>query len=289
VKEKKPKVVFLMETKLQSKRLERIRIKAGFGSVFGVDCVGRSMGLALFWFEDFSVEIQNFSRRHINAEVRTISTGPSWKLTGFYGNPEAWKRHESWSLLRHISTLNPLQWLCVGDFNEIVEDAEKYGMRHRPRGQMEQFRSTLESCNMLDLGFFGSKYTWCNQQDGLYFVLERLHRVVGNPQWSVLHPDARVDVLAARSSDHAAPFITLIPALARKGMRLGRFRFEAAWNKNEHTRTLIKKVWLVKRPIGDGWGAVRKNLNQCITKLLQWRKVHSDRGGEDIKKQNPAY
>ena len=47
VKEKKPKMVFLTETKLQACRMETIKCQMGFGSVFGVDSVGWSGGLAL--------------------------------------------------------------------------------------------------------------------------------------------------------------------------------------------------------------------------------------------------
>lgn len=64
-------MVFLMETILLTQRLERIKLRNGFSNVFGLDWVGRSGGLALLWNGDSLVEIQNFSRRHINANVRT--------------------------------------------------------------------------------------------------------------------------------------------------------------------------------------------------------------------------
>jgi exonuclease III len=69
VKEKKPNLVFLIETKLRTDKLERIRIRIGFNSVFGVDSVGRSGGLALLWSDEISVEVQNYSRLHVNALV----------------------------------------------------------------------------------------------------------------------------------------------------------------------------------------------------------------------------
>lgn len=48
----------------------------------------------------------------------------------------------------------------MGDFNEIVDLSEKYGGAVRNEAQMERFRSTLEECNLGDLGYKGSKYTW---------------------------------------------------------------------------------------------------------------------------------
>jgi exonuclease III len=42
VKEKRPSLVFLMETKLSASKFERVRVAAGFQSAFVVDSVGRS-------------------------------------------------------------------------------------------------------------------------------------------------------------------------------------------------------------------------------------------------------
>jgi hypothetical protein len=64
-KEKKPNLVFLMETKCQAPRVEFLKVKMGYANVFVVDSVGQSGGLALFWDEEYRVDIQNYSRRHI--------------------------------------------------------------------------------------------------------------------------------------------------------------------------------------------------------------------------------
>jgi hypothetical protein len=53
-----------------------------------VDVVGRSGGLALFWKERNVVEIQNYTRMHISAVVHLPDRSKSWRLTGFYGNPD---------------------------------------------------------------------------------------------------------------------------------------------------------------------------------------------------------
>jgi hypothetical protein len=95
--------------------------------MFVVNPVGKSGGLALLWKEVEELEIQNYSRRHINAIVTDTTTGVQWKFTGFYGHPEWNKRKESWELLKHLQSYSPLAWLCIGDFNEIVDQSEKWG------------------------------------------------------------------------------------------------------------------------------------------------------------------
>ena len=69
VKDKKPDLVFLMETKLRRNTMEKVRSKLGFPNMFVVDCIGRSGGLGLLWRAEVNVEVKNFSQRHINAIV----------------------------------------------------------------------------------------------------------------------------------------------------------------------------------------------------------------------------
>ena len=105
--------------------MEVILGKLGYASLFMVDPVGKSGGLALLWREVEEIEIQNYSRRHRNTIVKNTTTGVQWKLTGFYGHPEWDKRKESWDLLKHLQFYSLLAWLCIGDFNEIVDRSEK--------------------------------------------------------------------------------------------------------------------------------------------------------------------
>jgi hypothetical protein len=200
-KEKKPRILFLMETKCSKARVEVVRIKLGFAGAFVVDSVGRSGGLALLWKDAEEVEIQNYSRRHINAVIREEGL-PPWKLTGFYGHPEWAKRHEAWALLAHLKHYNPEPWLAIGDFNEILEQSEKEGGALRSDAQMDFFRNTLEDCYLSDLGFRGPKFTWTGRRTDGVPIRERLDRAVANCQWCGLYRQAVVDVLAACTSDH---------------------------------------------------------------------------------------
>jgi exonuclease III len=91
VKQKKPFLVFLMETKLRRVQMETIRRKLEFFNMLTVDCVGKSGGLALLWGDETEVEIQNYSQRHINGTVRSSEREEPWRFTGFYGQPNVTK------------------------------------------------------------------------------------------------------------------------------------------------------------------------------------------------------
>lgn len=72
------------------------------------------------------MDIQNYNRRHINTVVRSEANGQPWKFTGFYGHPEVGRHNEAWDLLCHLRSYSPMAWMCVGDFNEILEANEKF-------------------------------------------------------------------------------------------------------------------------------------------------------------------
>ncbi|GLT69910.1 hypothetical protein SLA2020_420220 [Shorea laevis] len=65
VEEKKPRILFLMETRIRQHRMQNIRKTLGFAGMLAVDPVGTGGGLALLWRNDNEVAIQNFSLRHI--------------------------------------------------------------------------------------------------------------------------------------------------------------------------------------------------------------------------------
>jgi hypothetical protein len=142
-----------METKLRQKSMQIVRNKLGFEGMLVVNPLGQSGGLALLWQEANEVNIQNYSLRHIFTIITTAKSDSSWRLTGFYGHPNRAHREESWKLLTFLQHLSPLPWLCVGDFNEIIDPLEKVGGALRSVRQMEQFRLALDACQLCNLGF----------------------------------------------------------------------------------------------------------------------------------------
>ncbi|XP_059441456.1 uncharacterized protein LOC132173838 [Corylus avellana] len=230
-----------METKLQAPRLECLKAQLGFGSVFVVDCVGRSGGLGLLCSLEIDVTIQNYSRRHINAVVRVGTLGQPWKFTGFYGHPEITKRKEAWSLLQHLKDFSSRAWLCIGDFNEIVSGEEKSGERKTPRWQMDAFKDTLEVCQLIDLGYTGPLFTWSNKREDRHFTQERLDRALSNLAWTDLFPNHLVEVMAARSSDHSPLSVTILRDGALRDRSNRRFSYEASWGKMRENKEAIKQ------------------------------------------------
>jgi hypothetical protein len=107
--------------------------------------------------------------------------------------------------LRHLVTLSPMPWLCMGDFNEILNLTEKWEASTRGIGQMEKFQRMLEDCHLCDSGFKGFKYTWNNGRHDGEFTKEILDRAVTSTEWRMMFDAVVVEVLANRSLDHHPP------------------------------------------------------------------------------------
>jgi hypothetical protein len=232
VKDKRPSLVFLMETKVTSKKVCFLPMKLGMENKFVVDCRGKSGGLILLWKSSALVEIQNFSCGHINAVVKVSKCGIPWELSCFYGHPEVQLRPQSWSLLRHLASLAPNPWLCLGNFNEIVSSTEKSSHTVRPQGQMAAFQKVLDDCRLLDLGFTGPKYTWCNGRLGNGITRERLDRAVANIEWSGIFDMVSVEVLPQTKYDHNPLLVFFSKNNELTWRKWRQFRYEASWEKH---------------------------------------------------------
>lgn len=121
------------------------------------------------------VEILSYSGNHIDARIMEVGVA-IWKFIGFYGHPEVSRWKLSWELLVLLHSHSDLPWLCMGDFNEIVEIWEKWGRVPRAEWQMKDFCQAITQCNLRDLGFHGPKFTWCNNRSGEECIKERLDR-----------------------------------------------------------------------------------------------------------------
>lgn len=58
-----------------------------------------------------------------------------------------------------------MPWVTVGDFNEPLLNKDKYGGRAVSSSRSLEFKECLDSCNMIDLGFLGPRFTWTNKRE----------------------------------------------------------------------------------------------------------------------------
>ncbi|KAA3486785.1 reverse transcriptase [Gossypium australe] len=160
MKQYNPQMVFLIETKLDQKRMERARRRCGFINGIDVEAEGTRGGLCLAWKDCIEVTLKSFSKWHIDVMVKEDNKQEEWRFTCFYGSPYVKDQNLVWNLLKRLSCDCKCPYLVAGDFNEIMYSFEKRGGLPRDQNKMEVFRDTLEECHLMDIGYSGAWFTW---------------------------------------------------------------------------------------------------------------------------------
>ncbi|XP_062163754.1 uncharacterized protein LOC133870607 [Alnus glutinosa] len=163
--------------------------------------------------------------------------------------------------------MNPRDWLCLGDFNEVVDNTEKVDGSLKIASQILPFRSAIEACSLGDLGYKGSKYTWCNDREGVGFIKERLDRALATEGWCVQYPDVEVEVMSARSLDHKPLCVRLLQGHSHTHRG---FKFEASWNIDDESSEVIKDKW--EKDVAGPYplAITQRKLERCARALTAW-------------------
>ena len=253
-----------METKAKTIRIERIRNRLGLANGLIVPCISRSGGLALLWAREVDLEIKSYSKNHIDAVIKEHDSNFYWRITGFYGHLETYRRYESWQLLAFLNNQFQLPWLCLRDFNEILLINEKVGGATRTQQQMDGFRRVVNYCNFHDLGYCGSDYTWSNMQEGNNSISLRLDRAFATPEWVEMFGGLKVHHIADSISDHHALLVT--DSITKRYANKKHFHLEAMCTKNNDCKAIIESSWGMEIYLSTPEG-VMENLKRCVVDL----------------------
>ncbi|GLT52016.1 hypothetical protein SLA2020_253800, partial [Shorea laevis] len=228
-----PNILILSETRVNRHRAEMIinRIGAGFDGKYQIDPIGYSGGIWVLWRSDLvHVSILSATAQEVHAMVRSRNFTVSCLLSAIYANPDFNNRKLLWDNLCAISTVasaNNLPWLMIGDFNEKLTSNDKRGENPISQHKSRAFKTCLDYCNMIDLGFVGPKFTWSNKRPISQLIQARLDRAFANPSWNLLYPNAMVKHLPKTHSDHCPILLPVTSSPHHFGNRP--FRFQSMW------------------------------------------------------------
>ena len=117
-------------------------------------------------------------------------------------------------LWRDIGNLdNSLPMMFCGDFKVIVSSEEKKGGRPFKAVETFNFLNFINFLQHKDVGFTGSKFTWCNNQFGRVRVWKRLDRLLVNQKWMDFNCSNSVVHLNRFSPDHSPLLMVLKPSI----------------------------------------------------------------------------
>ncbi|KAL6570158.1 hypothetical protein OROMI_014672 [Orobanche minor] len=127
----------------------------GFHSV----CANVSNHIWLFTETDTKIQILKNTEQMLHVEVNCSSIPTVFFLTVVYGRHTKIQRRDLWDDLLSVSQ-NQVPWMVGGDFNIILQPEEKKGGAGPIQSDMEEFSDCLLNCNLSDVGFAGTPFTW---------------------------------------------------------------------------------------------------------------------------------
>ena len=238
IKRVKPNVIFLSETKANEERMEVVKNVIKFDNKFVVEAKGSAGGLCMFWKNGVTIKEMEFNKNLIAVEISDSIL--DWLLVGFYGPPYYTKKKKAWGNLMALLEAHQGPWVCVGDFNCILNEEEQIGGSKGSSSTTNHLKEMMFNLNSVDLGYSGDKFTWAKGKWGSVVIKGRLHRGVASISWRLAYPKATVSHLSAINSDHAPILLDTCPAdsFAHKP-----FRFEAIWLRDEGCKPVIESAW----------------------------------------------
>ncbi|XP_019165702.1 PREDICTED: uncharacterized protein LOC109161665 [Ipomoea nil] len=277
VSSKKPDFVFLIETKVDRDHAERLRVKLGFDGLFCIDSSGLSGGLALLWRANNTARLISYSTNYVDVEV-TIPGFEKWRMTRFYGFSQRGQRRDSWDLIRSLAGRSDLPWVMIGDFNDLLFQSEKRGGNPHPERLLHGFDETIEECGLAQMHMMGYPFTWEKGKCTPNWIEERLDKVLASQSWRENVPDASVQNILTRKSDHSALFLGILNLRERTGGLRRGFRFEMAWLHDEGCRGVVERAWSE----GAGRG-LQECISLCGNRLMRWGGERFHKFGERFR------
>lgn len=169
------------------------------------------VGIWLHWNSSMvQVEVLSLMEQEIDVLLQVQSLSFSWILSDIYASPKFENMCILWENLKKVSNHHDLPWILMGDFNEVLEESEKLGGNPLSIRRVQEYKESMNYCNLLDLGFSRPKFTWTNKRGIRNLIQERLDRCWVNPSWKLLLLEASVSHLARINSDQCLLLLKLL-------------------------------------------------------------------------------
>jgi hypothetical protein len=201
----------------------------------------------MFWTNAVKLDIISYNERCIDCYIDRSNIDIGWRASGVYGFSSHQQKPQTYDLIKNLSQNNTHEnWLMFGDFNMVLNHAEKLGGRDINYTHTNLFQDTLNDCQLQDLGYHGETFTWSNNQEDDHHIKERLDRFCASPSWISRFPRVTNYHLPSLSSDHNPILLVFGSNYDSRNDTRGTTtikRFEHIWLHDRQSSTIIKEAW----------------------------------------------
>ena len=111
------------------------------------------------------MDVLTTTEQEIHALIRVRSQTFNWLISAIYASPRFAERCVLWDNLKMLASLHNLLWAIMGDFNEVIAEEEKTRGNPINQRKVNAILDCMDTCQMMDLGFSGPKFTWSNKRE----------------------------------------------------------------------------------------------------------------------------
>ncbi|XP_069143598.1 uncharacterized protein [Solanum lycopersicum] len=221
----------------------------------------------LFWSNEVVCKILDSDQQQITCEVNHDNCSESFLMTYVYAKCRDQLRKPLWdSMLKWSATVHP--WCILGDFNVITSAQEKLGGREYNIRKSLEFINIIDSCGLIDMGYNGQPYTWCNHRNNGDMIWKRLDRGMVNDKWLDIMPHTNVTHLPSVGSDHSPLLLDMID---HKDTVIKYFKFLNYWTENDTFLHTVENCWN-KKVTGNPMWILHTKLKRLTKTLREWSK-----------------
>lgn len=153
---------------------------------------------------------------------------------------------------------------------------------------MDDFKQALIGNGLHDMGWKGSRFTWCNHQECKNFTKEMLDIALANNAWLEQIGQTRVKVMTVGRSDHLLLFLSF--SKQRQNLRKFKplFWFEPSCITKVGGDQLIRDAWQPNHSDLGGDPRLSQRLDRCRNALRNWNSRNLRNGSRvlDGKSRN---
>ncbi|XP_019418494.1 PREDICTED: uncharacterized protein LOC109329268 [Lupinus angustifolius] len=192
-------LLILLEPQVSGVVANKIIKKFRFDGETWVDSISCVGGIWVLWDQSlWKTNVLHSAGQFITMEVQWMDDTPCF-LTAVYGSPHMARRAELWTHIHQMAACLDGPRCLIGDFNVVAFEHERLGSssQNPPRGSTN-FAHLLSDCELTDLGFIGSPFTWSRGN-----LRECLDKAVATLPWHTRFPHANVTYLFHFKSDHS--------------------------------------------------------------------------------------
>ncbi|XP_075084713.1 uncharacterized protein LOC142167968 [Nicotiana tabacum] len=255
----KIQIIVIQEPFVKVEQIDKYRRGLGFEGCYA-NCNGK---IWVLWSAEFDAVVAENNEQQITLKITRKNDSEVVWFTTVYTKSKQHLIVSLWDNLIHCRNYIDDLWCICEDFNAIMSPEEKKGGNPHIIEKSWEFISCMEDYGMVDAGYKGLRFTWCNARGRHQRIWKRLDIVFINQHWTRKFSFLDIEHLSSTGLDHT-PMLVKCSTLEQPVIKY--FKFLNFWTDQLNFKTIVQEAWNVD--VGENCTRrLQLKLKQVSTKL----------------------